>query len=190
MISEWLAAGFLSIVAVGGVSRLPGDAAAASTVDIRRQIITGLNSAFPDTPAQRREQARAFLRFYADAVIMPPADRARFQLRLKSRLSRLADAIRKDELEQDRLSASEAKGSPTSSRAEAAPRPASMQGGGPQDDGPALIDLIQATIAPQSWDTNGGPGTIKYWPAWHVLVVRQTDDVHEQIGGAVRGLRK
>ncbi|MGH7135968.1 MAG: hypothetical protein ACREHD_09525 [Pirellulales bacterium] len=50
--------------------------------------------------------------------------------------------------------------------------------------------MIEATIAPQSWDVNGGPGTIRYWPAWQVLVVRQTGDVHEQIGGAIHGLRK
>jgi hypothetical protein len=67
---------------------------------------------------------------------------------------------------------------------------AGSSGGGPQDDGQALVELIQATIAPQSWDVNGGSGSIVYWPAWHVLVVRQTDDVHEQIGGAKHAVRK
>jgi hypothetical protein len=52
-----------------------------------------------------------------------------------------------------------------------------------------LIDLIQATIAPTSWDVNGGLGTIMYFAPKQVLVVRQTGDVHEQVGGAIRGLR-
>jgi hypothetical protein len=52
-----------------------------------------------------------------------------------------------------------------------------------------LIDLIQATIAPASWDVNGGPGTIMYFAPRQVLVVRQGGDVHEQVGAAIRGLR-
>jgi hypothetical protein len=37
-------------------------------------------------------------------------------------------------------------------------------GGGQQADFDTLIDLIQATIAPQSWDTVGGPGAIDDFP--------------------------
>lgn len=59
---------------------------------------------------------------------------------------------------------------------------------GPPDFGPALVELIQRTIAPDSWDVNGGPGTIVYYPAFHCLVVRASGEVHEAIGGVLGGL--
>ncbi len=52
-----------------------------------------------------------------------------------------------------------------------------------------LVDLIQETIAPSSWQANGGLGTIMYFAPSQVLVIRQTDDIHGQIGGAIRRLR-
>jgi hypothetical protein len=57
------------------------------------------------------------------------------------------------------------------------------------DYGEDLAELIQATIAPASWDVNGGPGTIRYFRPLRVLVVRQTTEVHEAIGGLLPGLR-
>jgi len=42
---------------------------------------------------------------------------------------------------------------------------AGAQGGGAlADQHEALIELIQNTIAPDTWDVNGGPGVIRYWP--------------------------
>jgi hypothetical protein len=51
-----------------------------------------------------------------------------------------------------------------------------------------LIDLIESTIEPESWDVNGGPGTIRYYSPLHVLVIRNSQRVHEQIGGVRRDL--
>jgi hypothetical protein len=75
------------------------------------------------------------------------------------------------------------------------PGPANASGGNsgsgfPRDAGEELVDLIRKTIAPSSWDVNGGPGTIQYWRPGHALVVRASDDVHEQIGGVVGQLRQ
>jgi hypothetical protein len=53
-----------------------------------------------------------------------------------------------------------------------------------------LISLIQDTIAPESWDVRGGKGTIRYYPNFHVLVVRNTAEVHRQIGGTLKQLKK
>jgi hypothetical protein len=69
-------------------------------------------------------------------------------------------------------------------------RPGAPAGGGnpngpPPDGGQELVDLIQKTIAPQSWDINGGQGSIMYWPGNQVIVVRQTEDVHEALGAFV-----
>lgn len=61
--------------------------------------------------------------------------------------------------------------------------------GGLPDNGPALVDLIKRTIAPNTWDDVGGPGSIYYYRPLRVLVVRQTGEVHEQLGGVLGGLR-
>ena len=60
----------------------------------------------------------------------------------------------------------------------------------PQDAGEDLVGLIQKTIAPSSWDVNGGPGSIRYWRPTHALVIRATEDVHEQIGGVLGQLHR
>ncbi|REK12953.1 MAG: hypothetical protein DWQ37_10015 [Planctomycetota bacterium] len=52
-----------------------------------------------------------------------------------------------------------------------------------------LIELIQTTIAPASWQVNGGQGTIMYFAPKQVLVIRQTGGVHNQLGQALGGLR-
>ncbi len=62
-------------------------------------------------------------------------------------------------------------------------------GDGVPDNGQALVDLIQRTIHPDFWDVNGGPGTILYYRPLRCLVVRATDEVHGNVGGAVRALR-
>ena len=36
-----------------------------------------------------------------------------------------------------------------------------------QANGEALVDLIEKTIAPESWDINGGPGSIVYYGNFH-----------------------
>jgi hypothetical protein len=48
-----------------------------------------------------------------------------------------------------------------------------------------LIDVITQTIESQTWQENGGRGSIRYFAPLHVLVVRNTARVHEQIGGAL-----
>ena len=57
-------------------------------------------------------------------------------------------------------------------------------------NGQALVDLIETTIDPESWSTNGGPGTIRYYAPLQCLVIRATGEVHENVGGALGDLRK
>lgn len=57
------------------------------------------------------------------------------------------------------------------------------------DYGPDLVDLIQRTIAPNSWDIRGGPGSIYYWRPGRALVVRQTTAVHEAVADGLQQLR-
>lgn len=58
------------------------------------------------------------------------------------------------------------------------------------DGGQALVELIQNVIAPSTWDVNGGNGSIRYWRPGHALVVRQTEQIHEDVGGLLRQLER
>jgi hypothetical protein len=62
--------------------------------------------------------------------------------------------------------------------------------GAEADNGQDLVDLIQATIAPTTWDVNGGPGSIYYWRQQHALVVHADQEVHEQLGGLLEQLNR
>jgi hypothetical protein len=55
-------------------------------------------------------------------------------------------------------------------------------------DADTLGEMIQATLAPDSWDVNAGPGAISF--LGDVLFVRQTDGMHRQIRGLLTALRK
>ena len=52
-----------------------------------------------------------------------------------------------------------------------------------------LINLIQAAVAPDSWDVNGGKGTIFFYSPLNVLVIRATGDVHREVGDTLDLLR-
>ena len=54
----------------------------------------------------------------------------------------------------------------------------------------SLINLIQDTIDPGSWESRGGGGSIYYYAPLHALVIRQTEDVHRQIGGVLGNLNR
>jgi general secretion pathway protein D len=53
-----------------------------------------------------------------------------------------------------------------------------------------LMKLITSTVAPQSWDSTGGRGTIDYYPLGMALVVSQTPDVQEQVAELLAALRR
>lgn len=58
------------------------------------------------------------------------------------------------------------------------------------DEGAELVELIEKTIDPDSWEINGGNGTIVYFGNLRVLVVRNTRDVHGQLQDLGDALRK
>jgi type II secretory pathway component GspD/PulD (secretin) len=51
----------------------------------------------------------------------------------------------------------------------------------PHTDHEQLMQLLAQTIAPESWNVNGGPGTMQYFATGMALVVRQTPAVHRQV---------
>jgi len=68
-------------------------------------------------------------------------------------------------------------------------RPSGLAAAGIPDTGWQLIELIQRIIAPDFWESRGGPGSIRYFAMRRVLVIRATTDVHEQIRDLLMALR-
>jgi general secretion pathway protein D len=62
--------------------------------------------------------------------------------------------------------------------------------GGAQADFQSLIDLIQNTIAPDTWQDTGGNGAIRPFPTNLSLVISQTQEVHEEIADLLDQLRR
>ncbi len=63
-------------------------------------------------------------------------------------------------------------------------------GGGPQADFDSLEELITTTVAPETWEEVGGPGTISHLETNLSLVVRQTQEVHEEVAELLEQLRR
>jgi hypothetical protein len=94
------------------------------------------------------------------------------------------------------------RGNPARQQAGAAARPGNLLAPAPAQNGGVslaamtnqnaqeLVDLIQTTIAPHTWDVNGGHGVIRYFAPAQVLVIRQSGGVHGQVGQALQNLRK
>ena len=57
-------------------------------------------------------------------------------------------------------------------------------------NGEQLADLIQNLIQPDSWEANGGNGTIRYWNTRGSLIIYQTVPVHEEIEGTLEQIRR
>lgn len=53
-----------------------------------------------------------------------------------------------------------------------------------------LIRLIVTTIAPESWQVNGGTGTITYYPIRPALVIRASGETHDEIAALLRALEQ
>ena len=107
------------------------------------------------------------------------AERARMQRVLQVRLVEMQDRLARD------LRRSSRGRGPRSGAS-----PSSFAGPADQAQARRLIDLIQKTVAPESWEVNGGRGTISYYSPQQVLVVRQTGEVHHALGGILEQLRR
>ncbi|MDD3468684.1 MAG: hypothetical protein PHE53_01735 [Thermoguttaceae bacterium] len=63
-------------------------------------------------------------------------------------------------------------------------------GGNSMADFSSLIDLITATVAPESWSDNGGSGEIMEHSMNLSLVINNTDEVHQKVEELLDQLRK
>jgi hypothetical protein len=53
------------------------------------------------------------------------------------------------------------------------------------DYGQDLLELIEKTIAPGTWASQGGPGRIYYWRNGRAMVVSQTQEAHEELADLI-----
>jgi general secretion pathway protein D len=63
-------------------------------------------------------------------------------------------------------------------------------GGASMADFDSLISLITATVQPESWEDVGGPGSVAPFETNLSLVIRQTEEVHEEIVDLLGQLRR
>jgi hypothetical protein len=52
-----------------------------------------------------------------------------------------------------------------------------------------LIETITGAIRPETWSSQGGLGTIRYWSLGNALIITNSADVHERVGGLGGALR-
>ena len=106
--------------------------------------------------------------------------RAALEARMKFYRNWLLRSLRESEAERDRLRQSARRRGRQTERLR-----------GPADEARAqqLIALMESTIAPESWPSSGGPGSIRYFSLLQALVVRQTGEVHRQIEDLLELLR-
>lgn len=110
--------------------------------------------------------------------------------RLELTRERLMKSVRQDR-EQARRDAARRSKSPRVEPTDEARLEATLAGGNAvAASAQQLIDLITATIAPESWEVNGGNGRIMFFRPLNVLVIRNWSEVHEQIGGTLQQLRR
>ena len=135
---------------------------------------------------------------------MVPSQRETLRLTVRARLDRLCTQISK-RIAKDKAGAkanaavqsvAANKAQPSSAVLAQMGLPAGGMAGGAAgqnanaDSGQQLVDLIQTTISPKSWDVNGGNCTIYYWQQQHAIVIRATGDVHDQISDALDQLNR
>jgi len=183
-------------------------------VKLREAIRLALRRWARPTDAEADAAAREFLVLYKELGAddqLSRSQRQYFQNKVRIRLARLSDQIALRVARQKRLAEARASKKGGSTDAERTTRDADSPGatspdqaagvapggqafgGGafqPADHGRQLVDLIQTVIRPETWDVNGGLGSIYYWYPGRALVIRQTDEVHGEIGGVLGQLRR
>ena len=111
----------------------------------------------------------------------------RISRRNESRLNR-AKVPRPSDLETQVDQALAKISDPSASNQQSQP-PLFAAGGAALDDGWQLVELIQRVIAPDFWQSQGGPGVVRYFAIKRALVVRATSDVHQQVQELLSSLR-
>ncbi|MDO4573866.1 MAG: hypothetical protein Q4D98_01480 [Planctomycetia bacterium] len=146
-----------------------------------------------DAEAAAKEFLVLYERLKADAVL-PEKDRKKMTTIVRNRLASLSRQIEKN-LKETPQSVKKATETPPIL---AQQQPIAGGGNGTaertsqlsQANGEVLVEIIQETIRPDTWDSRGGNGAIRYWNNKQFLIIRQTDPVHEEVEGLLQQLRR
>jgi hypothetical protein len=155
---------------------------------------------------QNAAEVVRLIALYREMAAHPQRDKsamlAKLGLRLRSRLEKVSDHIERKYAQTDRVT--KRKEIPSTLA-----RPASnvlaqqvaVQAGGAfgqaaqpgadatVDYGPELVEIIQQTISPATWNINGGNGAIVYFAPRRAIVVSAPADVHAQVDDLLGQLR-
>lgn len=145
-----------------------------------REALQGADPRKLPDPAVVVPQLAALYRELPRVEGLSHSERSRLKRGLELRLAGLRDRLQRSRSSRLQRGTATAGGAPV----------AELSGGGDAARAAELIALIQMTIAPDSWQVNGGRGSIGYFPLLHALVVRQTAEVHHQLGDTLQVLRK
>ena len=145
MLAAFVLPGFENVQLADGTPAVTREDARFGSLQEAREAVTRVLRASnrPNVGRDLRETATSVVSTYrqlARSEKVPLADRRRLQARLRARLSEQELALRREQQTGTSLS------------------------GGVAIDADVLIDLIQTTIAPETWAINGGLGTIYYFP--------------------------
>jgi hypothetical protein len=169
--------------------------AGAKTPAERSSAILALTELYGAMMRDKRQDTHVFLqnmRFQLRGRLMRVRDDLKAKIAGEERRAGKKETPVLDE-EQIALRHSLASSLAMSDRTLASPTMMFNRGGGFVDDtvanGRALVELIERTINPDFWDTNGGPGVIIYYAPLQCLVVLATGPTHEQIGGLLDAVR-
>lgn len=201
-----LAALALSLVPARAIAASPATGAALRS-SVRETLIAARKQPQPDT-ASVQKLTKLYRTLQVDTSLTH-SERESLRLAVRARLK--AWAVRLEHtVRQEQTPAQQAAGRPVSKRLPAPRKPgagtvpaqvlaqqglpgAAQQQAAtqpPADHSQELLEVIQDTIAPDTWDARGGLGVIRFWPPGNALIVRQTGEVHEQLGGLLRDLRQ
>jgi len=152
---------------------------------------------------QMSSAAAEFIVLYRDIqsdTELPRTTREKLRHKVRYRLLGLAPRIAKkaaiDRRIAQRAAKKAAKSTPSQSLADQPSEhaPANGAGGGGawgnDDYGEQLVELIHTTVLPHTWDVNGGMGSMYYWRNGRALVVRQSQEAHEQLEHLLLQLRR
>ncbi|HEY2253202.1 MAG TPA: hypothetical protein VGH74_19145 [Planctomycetaceae bacterium] len=139
----WLGAENIPLVAGTPAEVRDRDLQFGSLSEAREAVTRVLRASNRTNGRPSPETTRSLVSTYrqlARSESVPTADRNRLQGRLRSRLSQQELALRRERQSDASLS------------------------GGVANDADMLLELIQSTIAPETWEINGGLGSIYYFP--------------------------
>lgn len=168
------------------------DAATPRTPDsLRADYSAALQNSAPKVRPDYSQVVPALTALYdslSDAEGLSQAETRRMRLALTARLEQIRDRLIREKIRTERAAKIEARRKGADGRVTMPPD--ASRAGGAAAGAQQLIDLITATIEPDSWEVNGGRGRIMFYPPLNVLVIRTTGEVHHQIGGTLSTLRK